>query len=56
VRGARLGQARAAAAGSGVDGDPRRASAELGALGVDLIVARTVDAIRESVARRAAPR
>jgi len=33
-------------------GDPRRASAELGKLGVDLIVAQTVAAIRRDVARR----
>jgi creatinine amidohydrolase len=39
-------------AGSGVEGDPRRASAELGRLGVELIVTRTVDAIRQSVDRR----
>ena len=39
-------------AGTGADGDPRRASAELGRLGVDLIVARTVAAIRESTNRR----
>ena len=39
-------------AGTGVDGDPRRASAELGRLGVDLIVTRTVAAIRESTQRR----
>ena len=37
---------------AGVDGDPRRASAELGRLGVDLIVTRTVGAIRESITRR----
>lgn len=37
---------------TGVDGDPRRASAELGRLGVDLIVTRTVDAIRVSINRR----
>ncbi len=36
----------------GVYGDPRRASADLGQLGVDAIVARTVDAIRKDVARR----
>jgi len=35
----------------GVYGDPRRASAELGQAGVDLIVARTVEAIRKEVAR-----
>jgi creatinine amidohydrolase len=39
-------------AGTGVDGDARRASAELGRLGVDLIVGRTVAAIRESTNRR----
>ena len=36
----------------GVDGDPSRASAELGRLGEELIVARAVDAIRKSTARR----
>ncbi len=36
----------------GVYGDPRRASAELGRLGVDLIVERTVAAIRKATARR----
>jgi creatinine amidohydrolase len=39
-------------AGTGVEGDSRRASAELGRLGVDLIVARTVAAIKESTNRR----
>jgi creatinine amidohydrolase len=34
---------------SGINGDPRRSSAELGQLGVDLIVARTVDAIRKAI-------
>jgi creatinine amidohydrolase/Fe(II)-dependent formamide hydrolase-like protein len=34
--------------GGGANGDPRRSSAELGQLGVDLIVARTVDAIRKA--------
>ncbi|HEU5320252.1 MAG TPA: creatininase family protein, partial [Methylomirabilota bacterium] len=38
--------------GSGADGDWRRASAELGRLGVDLVVARSVDAIRTSITRR----
>ena len=38
--------------GTGVDGDPQRASAELGQLGVDLIVARTVAAIKASTSRR----
>jgi len=44
VRADRLLQPPSAA--EGVYGDPRRATAELGQLGVDLIVARTVDAIR----------
>jgi creatinine amidohydrolase len=35
----------------GVHGDPRRASAELGQLGVDLIVATTLDAIRKATSR-----
>jgi creatinine amidohydrolase len=34
---------------SGVQGDPRRASAELGRLGVELIVTRSVAAIRQSI-------
>jgi creatinine amidohydrolase/Fe(II)-dependent formamide hydrolase-like protein len=38
--------------GDGVDGDPRRSSAELGQLGVDLIVTRTVDAVRKSIGHR----
>jgi creatinine amidohydrolase/Fe(II)-dependent formamide hydrolase-like protein len=37
---------------SGVSGDPARASAELGQMGVELIVSRTVEAIRASIARR----
>jgi creatinine amidohydrolase len=36
----------------GVYGDPRRSSAELGQVGVDVIVAGTADAIRKAVARR----
>ena len=43
--------ARVPGAGSGVDGDPRRASAEIGALGVDLVVARTVAAIKAATGR-----
>ena len=35
----------------GANGDPRRSSAELGQLGVDLIVTRTVDAIRKATSR-----
>ena len=38
--------------GDGVDGDPTRATAELGRAGVDLIVSRTVDAIRKSIPSR----
>ena len=40
------------AATSGVSGDPSRASAELGQLGVELIVSRTVEAIKRSIAHR----
>lgn len=36
----------------GVYGDPRRASAELGQLGIDTIVTQTVAAIKKAVARR----
>jgi creatinine amidohydrolase len=36
--------------GEGVNGDPSRASAALGQLGVDLIVAKTLAAIRQAVA------
>ena len=38
--------------GEGDNGDPSRASAELGMLGVDLIVAKTVEVIKQAVARR----
>jgi creatinine amidohydrolase/Fe(II)-dependent formamide hydrolase-like protein len=37
--------------GDGVAGDPRPSSAALGQLGVDLIVARSVAAIRRAVTR-----
>jgi creatinine amidohydrolase len=37
--------------GDGVDGDPSRASAELGRLGVEAIVARTVSAVKTAIAR-----
>ena len=37
---------------NGVSGDPTRASAELGQLGVEMIVTRTADAVRKSIARR----
>ena len=38
--------------GAGVAGDPTRATAEIGRVGTDLIVARTVDAIRKAIASR----
>jgi creatinine amidohydrolase len=38
--------------GEGTSGDPSRASAALGQLGVDLIVAKTVEAIKAAVERR----
>jgi creatinine amidohydrolase len=41
---------KAAANADGVSGDPSRASAELGRLGTDLIVQRSVAAIRHAVA------
>jgi creatinine amidohydrolase/Fe(II)-dependent formamide hydrolase-like protein len=37
---------------SGVSGDPTRASAELGQIGVEMIVTRTADAVRKAIARR----
>jgi creatinine amidohydrolase/Fe(II)-dependent formamide hydrolase-like protein len=43
---------QAPGAETGVTGDPRRASAELGRLGVDLIVSRSVAAIRDAINRR----
>ena len=50
----RTDQLQAAASGgrsAGVYGDPRRASADLGKLGADLIVSETVAAIRKAVTR-----
>ena len=41
---------KAAAQAEGVAGDPRRASAELGKLGTELIVQRSVAAIRQATA------
>ncbi len=52
VRSARLHDGTALGAAEGVTGDPRRASAALGNAGLDLIVARTRDAIAREVARR----
>jgi creatinine amidohydrolase len=51
VRLGRLHSGSVAANAEGVAGDPRGSTAELGQLGVDLIVARTVEAIRTSTAR-----
>jgi creatinine amidohydrolase/Fe(II)-dependent formamide hydrolase-like protein len=51
VRTERLRPDAMPAISDGVYGDPRRASAELGRVGVDLIVAATVAAIRQSTAR-----
>ncbi len=51
----RTDQLQAAASGgrsAGVYGDPRRASADLGKLGADLVVSETVAAIRKAVNRR----
>jgi creatinine amidohydrolase/Fe(II)-dependent formamide hydrolase-like protein len=52
VRTDRLHASDALGRGEGVYGDPRRATAELGQPGVDLIVKTTVEAIRRAVARR----
>ena len=52
VRTDRLQAGNAAANAEGVYGNPKRSSAELGQLGVDIIVAQTVDAIRKAVAHR----
>jgi len=51
VRTDRLRAAGEHESAAGVYGDPRRASAELGQVGVDIIVTRTVDAIRKAVTR-----
>ena len=47
----RLVRADRLRSGEGVNGDPGRSSAELAQLGVDLIVTRTVEAVRKAVAR-----
>jgi creatinine amidohydrolase/Fe(II)-dependent formamide hydrolase-like protein len=49
VRADELASSRNLDAAHGVYGDPRGASAELGRIGVDLIVQRSVDAIRRAV-------
>jgi len=50
VRPDRLTREGGSAGKDGVEGDPRRASAELGQLGVDAIVARTTEAIQRATA------
>jgi creatinine amidohydrolase len=52
VRAGRLRPDSWPAGASGVTGDPARASAELGQLGVEMIVTRTAEAVRKSIARR----
>jgi len=52
VRRDKLASSAANGSADGVTGDPRRSSAELGQLGVDAIVAATVDAIRRATLRR----
>ena len=52
VRSERLASGALMGKADGVYGDPRRASADLGQLGVDLIVAKTVEAIRKATAKR----
>jgi creatinine amidohydrolase len=54
VRQERLRAAPGAGSWEGADGDPSRASAELGRLIEETIVTQTVEAIRRSLARRAA--
>ena len=51
VRADRLG-AGTGEGGDGVEGDPRRATAELGRMGADDVVAKTVEAVKRSLARR----
>jgi creatinine amidohydrolase/Fe(II)-dependent formamide hydrolase-like protein len=52
VRAAQLGSASSLDAAHGVYGDPRRASADLGRLGVETIVRRSVESIRRATAHR----
>lgn len=57
VRRDRLQATPGVAGWPGADGDPTRASAEVGRLAVDVIVARTAEAIRQAITQRdAAPR
>jgi creatinine amidohydrolase len=48
----RMAPGASVAQGDGVAGDPRAANENLGRIGVDLIVARTVEAIKVATARR----
>jgi len=52
VREDRFEAAASEAEKNGVHGDPRRSSAELGAIGIDVIVGETVNQIRNAVKRR----
>jgi creatinine amidohydrolase len=52
VRKEKLSEKTSLATADGVYGDPRRSSADLGELGVDVIVRETAAAIRRAVARR----
>jgi len=51
VRTDRLASAAKPSAAQGVYGDPRRATAELGQIGVGIIIAQTVEAIRKATKR-----
>ena len=50
VRSGELASSRLLDAAHGVYGDPRRASADLGRLGVETIVGRSVESIRRATA------
>lgn len=52
VRADRLASAPKPEVADGLYGDPRRSSAELGRLGVDVIVTQAVAAIRKDIAER----
>jgi creatinine amidohydrolase len=52
VRSDRLQSGAKLAPADGVYGDPRRSSADLGRIGVDMIVTRTTDAIRRATVRQ----
>jgi len=52
VRASHLSSGADLDAAHGVYGDPRRASVELGGIGINLVVTQSVEAIKKSVARR----